>query len=93
MKILMGDLEPTKGWRNAHRHLKIGYFAQHHVDQLEMDTSSLELASVRFPGFVLKCSGGTAVGVLIVIKTCTDVRLGSVVALTLCCRSKIRREC
>jgi ATP-binding cassette subfamily F protein 3 len=46
----MGDLEPTTGHRSANRRLKIGYFAQHHVDQLDMDMSGLQLAALRYPG-------------------------------------------
>uniref|UniRef100_A0A914W434 ABC transporter domain-containing protein n=1 Tax=Plectus sambesii TaxID=2011161 RepID=A0A914W434_9BILA len=50
LKLLMGDLEPTKGVRNSNRRLKIGYFAQHHVDQLDMDVSAIEVIAHRFPG-------------------------------------------
>lgn len=50
LKILLGELNPVRGLRNAHRNLKIGYFSQHHVDQLEMDVSSVELLALRFPG-------------------------------------------
>ena len=35
----MDMLTPTSGTRSAHRNLKLGYFSQHHVDQLEMDVS------------------------------------------------------
>eukprot|EP00106_Octopus_bimaculoides_P021982 XP_014789424.1 PREDICTED: ATP-binding cassette sub-family F member 3-like [Octopus bimaculoides] len=48
LKILLGELNPVKGLRNAHRNLKIGYFSQHHVDQLEMDISSIELLALRY---------------------------------------------
>lgn len=50
LKLLMGDLNPTSGFRNANRRLKIGYFAQHHVDQLDMDVSSVEVLAKKFPG-------------------------------------------
>ncbi|KAK3105053.1 hypothetical protein FSP39_016220 [Pinctada imbricata] len=50
LKILMGDLEPVKGFRKANRSLRIGYFSQHHVDQLDMGLTSLELMAERFPG-------------------------------------------
>ncbi|KAL4220972.1 ATP-binding cassette sub- F member 3 [Mactra antiquata] len=50
LKILLGDNSPTKGIRHAHRSLRIGYFCQHHVDQLEMDLTSIELLAQRFPG-------------------------------------------
>lgn len=50
LKVLLGELQPTSGVRHAHRRLNIGYFTQHHVDQLDMDMSSLELVAERFPG-------------------------------------------
>ncbi|KAH7731887.1 ABC transporter [Aphelenchoides avenae] len=50
LKILMGDLAPTSGTRHTNRRLNIGYFTQHHVDQLDMDMSPLELLVERFPG-------------------------------------------
>ena len=50
LKLLMASIEPKKGFRHAHRNLKIGYFTQHHVDQLDMSQSSVELLATRFPG-------------------------------------------
>uniref|UniRef100_A0A914YPT2 ABC transporter domain-containing protein n=1 Tax=Panagrolaimus superbus TaxID=310955 RepID=A0A914YPT2_9BILA len=50
LKIIMGDLSPSSGIRHSNRRLNIGYFSQHHVDQLEMDMSALELVAQRFPG-------------------------------------------
>ncbi|CAF1307259.1 unnamed protein product, partial [Didymodactylos carnosus] len=37
LKLLVEELEPLKGMRHGHRNLKIGYFTQHFVDQLEMN--------------------------------------------------------
>lgn len=50
LKILLGDIPISSGVRNANRRLNIGYFTQHHVDQLDMDMSSLELLAERFSG-------------------------------------------
>ncbi len=50
LKVLLGELEPVKGLRHTHRSLRIGYFAQHHIDALTMSTNSLELMQTRFPG-------------------------------------------
>lgn len=50
LKIIMGILNPTAGVRNVHRSLKFGYFSQHHVDQLEMNLSSVELLQSSFSG-------------------------------------------
>ncbi|XP_062597281.1 ATP-binding cassette sub-family F member 3-like [Saccostrea cucullata] len=50
LKILLGELDPVKGWRKANRNLCIGYFSQHHVDQLDMSLTSIELMAERYPG-------------------------------------------
>ncbi|XP_075426974.1 ATP-binding cassette sub-family F member 3 [Ascaphus truei] len=50
LKLLMGELSPVQGVRNAHRNLKIGYFSQHHVDQLDLNICAVELLAKRFPG-------------------------------------------
>ncbi|XP_073778302.1 ATP-binding cassette sub-family F member 3 [Danio rerio] len=50
LKLLMGELTPLGGARHAHRKLKIGYFSQHHVDQLDLNVCSIELLLKRFPG-------------------------------------------
>lgn len=50
LKIIMGLLTPTSGTRHVHRSLKFGYFSQHHVDQLEMNVSSVELLQNSYPG-------------------------------------------
>jgi len=50
LKIIMGLLEPSSGLMNTHRTLRMAYFAQHHVDQLEMNVNSVELLQAEFPG-------------------------------------------
>uniref|UniRef100_A0AAY5L9D9 ABC transporter domain-containing protein n=1 Tax=Esox lucius TaxID=8010 RepID=A0AAY5L9D9_ESOLU len=50
LKLLMGELTPVNGIRQAHRNLKIGYFSQHHVDQLDLNVCSVELLLNKFPG-------------------------------------------
>ncbi|XP_031976003.1 ATP-binding cassette sub-family F member 3 isoform X3 [Corvus moneduloides] len=50
LKILMGELAPVRGIRHTHRNLKIGYFSQHHVDQLDLNISAVELLARKFPG-------------------------------------------
>ncbi|XP_055015824.1 ATP-binding cassette sub-family F member 3 [Boleophthalmus pectinirostris] len=44
------SLTPINGVRQAHRNLKIGYFSQHHVDQLDLNVCSVELLANKFPG-------------------------------------------
>jgi len=36
--------------RNTSRQLRIGYFSQHHVDQLDLSVCPVELLQNRFPG-------------------------------------------
>ncbi|KAF2346216.1 ABC transporter-like, partial [Trinorchestia longiramus] len=50
LKILLGELSPTKGQRFCNRQLRIGYFSQHHVDQLDLRLSGVTLLQQRFPG-------------------------------------------
>lgn len=50
LKIMMGMLTPTNGMITQHRGLKYGYFAQHHVDQLNMNTTCVGLLQDTFPG-------------------------------------------
>jgi ATP-binding cassette, subfamily F, member 3 len=42
MKMLAGVLKPETGEISFHKNLKIGYFAQHYIDQLAMQASPLE---------------------------------------------------
>ncbi|XP_031620401.1 ATP-binding cassette sub-family F member 3-like isoform X2 [Contarinia nasturtii] len=50
LKIIMGILSSTSGTISQHRGLKIGYFAQHHVDQLNMNTTCVGLLQEAIPG-------------------------------------------
>jgi len=50
LKILLGDLRPVHGVHHAHRSLRIGYFSQHHVDQLDMNVSAVQVLEAKFPG-------------------------------------------
>lgn len=49
LRLLNGTLEPTSGLRHTHRSLCIGYFTQHHVDQLDLKSTSLEFIMRKFP--------------------------------------------
>lgn len=37
---------------SASRNLKIGYFSQHHVEQLDLNVSAVELLARKFPGML-----------------------------------------
>jgi len=50
LKILLGELQPVHGVRHVHRSLRIGYFSQHHVDQLDLNVTSVQVLEAKFPG-------------------------------------------
>lgn len=50
LKLLAGHLEPTAGRLYRHGRLRIGLFTQHHVDQLDLSLSPLQLLQQRYPG-------------------------------------------
>ena len=52
LKLITGDIEPTGGLRHCNPALRLGYFSQHHVDQLDMKTHSVGLLHDKFPGRV-----------------------------------------
>ncbi|KAI0360502.1 hypothetical protein OH77DRAFT_1393750 [Trametes cingulata] len=52
VKALVGDLQPLKGKINRHLSAKIGYFTQHHVDELHqhpVETTALSLLMEKEP--------------------------------------------
>jgi len=40
--LISGELEPTTGEIFRHRHLRLGHFTQHHVNQLDLTMSAVE---------------------------------------------------
>ena len=50
LKLLVGQLEPSAGRIQMHPRLRVGYFAQHHVDALDMTTSAVGFMAKIFPG-------------------------------------------
>ena len=49
VKTLVGDLTPQDGDRVEADHLKVGYFAQHQVDQLNADSTALRVLTEQDP--------------------------------------------
>ncbi|KAK0414855.1 hypothetical protein QR680_011642 [Steinernema hermaphroditum] len=49
LKLLLGELKPTGGYRNSNPCLKVGYFKQHRVDQLDMGKSAVEVLKDKVP--------------------------------------------
>lgn len=50
LKLLIGKLEPTSGLISQNPRLRIGYFSQHHVDQLDLNASAVGFMSKAYPG-------------------------------------------
>ena len=50
LKLLTNQLEPTSGFISTNSRLRVGYFAQHHVDALDLSTSAVIFMSRTFPG-------------------------------------------
>ncbi|KAI9844215.1 MAG: hypothetical protein M1837_005721 [Sclerophora amabilis] len=50
LKLLIGQLDPSSGLISQNPRLRVGFFAQHHVDALDMTTSAVSFMAKRFPG-------------------------------------------
>lgn len=50
LKLLIGALSPTSGLISANPRLRIGFFAQHHVDALDMNMSAVTFMAAKYPG-------------------------------------------
>lgn len=50
LKLITGKLAPTAGIISMHRGLRIGYFAQHHVDNLDMNLTCVGILEAEFSG-------------------------------------------
>ncbi|GFF82654.1 uncharacterized ABC transporter ATP-binding protein C29A3.09c [Aspergillus lentulus] len=50
LKLLTGQLQTTSGLISTHARLRIGYFAQHHVDALDLTTSAVSFMAKTYPG-------------------------------------------
>lgn len=50
LKLLIGTLSPLSGLMSQNPRLKIGFFAQHHVDALDLTTSAVSFMAKNYPG-------------------------------------------
>src|SRR5436190_9417589 len=50
LKLLIGQLQPISGLISQNPRLRIGFFAQHHVDALDMSTSAVGFMQKNYPG-------------------------------------------
>ncbi|KAI1277029.1 P-loop containing nucleoside triphosphate hydrolase protein [Xylaria sp. FL0933] len=50
LKLLIGKLTPTQGLISQNSRLRIGFFAQHHVDALDLTMSAVSFMAKEYPG-------------------------------------------
>lgn len=50
LKLLIGALSPSTGLISQNPRLRVGFFAQHHVDGLDLNDSAVGFMSKQFPG-------------------------------------------
>lgn len=50
LKLLMETLQPLKGYVSKNPRLRIGYFAQHHIDSMDLNMNAVDWLSFKYPG-------------------------------------------
>ncbi|KAK4330868.1 Protein GCN20 [Rhodotorula toruloides] len=50
IKLLIGELQPVRGQQSRNGRLRIAYFAQHHIDSLDLNVNSVAYLQRLFPG-------------------------------------------
>ena len=50
LKLLIGALQPSSGLISQNPRLRMGFFAQHHVDALDLNASAVGFMAAKFPG-------------------------------------------
>jgi ATP-binding cassette subfamily F protein 2 len=50
LKLMVGQLQPTKGIVRRHQHLRVAWYHQHLTDTLDLDKSALQFMMDSFPG-------------------------------------------
>lgn len=50
LKLLIGALQPTSGLISSNPRLRLAFFAQHHVDALDMNASPVGFMAANYPG-------------------------------------------
>jgi len=50
LKLLLNKIEPTSGWVKMHRNLRVSYFAQHHIEDFDLNLTPIETLQKRKPG-------------------------------------------
>jgi len=50
LKLLIAALQPTSGLISQNPRLRVGFFAQHHVDALDLNMSAVGFMAAKYPG-------------------------------------------
>lgn len=50
MKLLINQITPLEGDAKRNSRLRIGFFSQHHIDQLDLSVNAVTFLAARFPG-------------------------------------------
>lgn len=50
MKLLIGQINPVEGDAKRNPRLRVGFFTQHHIDQLDLTASPVSFLAAKFPG-------------------------------------------
>ena len=50
LKLLIGALQPTSGLVSQNPRLRMAFFAQHHVDALDLNASAVTFMAAKYPG-------------------------------------------
>lgn len=50
LKLLMEYISPTKGFVTRNPRLRVGYFAQHHIDQMDLNLTPVQWMGKIYPG-------------------------------------------
>jgi ATP-binding cassette subfamily F protein 3 len=50
LRLLIGKLQPSSGLISQNARLRIGFFAQHHVDALDLNVSAVSFMAKNYPG-------------------------------------------
>jgi len=50
LKVMQGKLIPTKGNMTVNRNMRVGVFAQHHVESLDLKSNCVDCVQAKYPG-------------------------------------------
>ena len=50
LKLLLSRIEPSSGYVKMHRNLRVSYFAQHHIEDFDLNLTPIETLQKRKPG-------------------------------------------